>query len=250
MCENAQYVFHGVVAVSKKNFGFIKGTEFSTDVFFHAAACTGAGAGAVAPPLQSPRMAVGDHVAFCLASDSKPTKPVAARVVKLRHSHPETGNGSSSAACSSNGWTVGIVTHAARPPAAANAAWASQLRNGLIRCIDSSSSRTTIRHVAYGTADMQQLPQAEAASGQQPLPATCAAVAFKLVSDSAAYQRAASQGERAAFMASHRAAEVTLLTAADEALLPCVQREQLAILQLLLGTVDGALEDAQQQQPG
>jgi hypothetical protein len=296
--DHPETLLQGHVSVLKKGFGFIKCPSIAKDVFFHdssiqalpadaagsvaqapAAAAVASGAAADAttglPAAAAPRqpdpdhsasqqLAVGEPVAFKLAADSRPAKPVAASVVRLPPPDDE-------APPSSSGRTVlGVVVTPARPPGAGRAAWAGRLRNGLIRFFESadgssggggsgggssdslpSSSGETVRHVAFGLADIAT--STAAASGScEPQPGAAvleagSAVWFQLVVLEKALlqqqhqhqrQQPAAPNPRAAFWATHGARQVSALPAADEALLLPDHRRQLALLRLLVESED------------
>jgi len=274
--ESSQITFEGIVSVLKKTFGFIKCQSIPRDVWFHlssvapssSGAVDGGGGAAAASDAQAvaaasddaPQLAVGDRISFQLGPESKPTKPVAARVERLLPSDSNT----SKPPVEPRRTIVGLVATPARPPAAGNAAWAAQLRNGLVRFIDgdgtSPPSATAVRHVAFGVADVAAVPvpPQQAAASRQPAAAsqqqqqqeytqhsgTTAGrvlapgtpVTFQLVTDTSAAAQSLvlrSGDPRTAFWATHRAAGVTPVSRADEMGLRQWERQQLAVLRLL-----------------
>ncbi|KAI8468399.1 MAG: hypothetical protein J3K34DRAFT_522954 [Monoraphidium minutum] len=221
------HVLEGTVESVRTNFGFIKTQSLVPKVFFHASclvapcseaaracAADAARASPALPPAHAapPMPAPGARVAFQLAPDSTRTKPVAARVCVLPgDAPPRDGAGAGGAL------RVGIVSAAAWPPAAGNAAWAARLHNGLIRFIDADTGGEG----GGGTMGSE--------------------VTFRLMADPAAAQRAAAApglDARAAFWASHAAAQVAPLPAGAAAALGPEERRQLAILRLLEAAAD------------
>lgn len=245
----------GTVSVVRAQFGFIKSPEHGTDVFFHvdaveapAGSGSGAGggsggdaaAGAAAPASGDPpppgssgwqqhALRVGDAVDFRLAPESRPGKPVAARVARARGG----ARGGAAPPAPRGARRVGVVATPATP--AGNAAWAAALRNGLVRFLDDdgagAAGAPAVRHVAFGTADV--------AAGGGVL-AAGTPVLFDLVERPAPRRAAvAAVDERAAFFAAHAAARVAPLGAGGEAALDPPQRRALAVL-ALLSEVDAA----------